>query len=100
MLRFSHAILATVLFVLGVAGLLWALTFSPAFQNCHAAADQNNVKKEQQSTVPVGVWQRQSRLTRTTEPLRLSPHSQSPALPLSSGSLQANRHALPGTRSL
>jgi hypothetical protein len=57
MLRFSHAILATVLFVLGVAGLLWALTFSPSFQNCHAAADQNNVKKEQQSTVPVGVWQ-------------------------------------------
>jgi hypothetical protein len=56
MLGRSHAILATVLFVLGVAALVWALTFSTSFQNCHAAADQNNAKKEQQSAIPVGVW--------------------------------------------
>lgn len=56
MLRRSHAILATVLFVLGVAALVWALTFSPSFQNCHVATDQNNARREQQSAIPVGVW--------------------------------------------
>jgi hypothetical protein len=56
MLGRSHFFLATALFVLGLAGVGWALTFSPSYQNCRAAADQNDAKKEQQSAIPVGVW--------------------------------------------
>jgi hypothetical protein len=53
MLKRSRATLATMLFVLGFAILISALTSSPSFQDCYATANKDEAKKEQQSTVSI-----------------------------------------------
>jgi hypothetical protein len=56
MLKRSRATLATMLFVLGFAILISALTSSPSFQDCYATTNKDEAKREQQSTVLIIVY--------------------------------------------